>query len=937
MANQAPTTQVFASPVSTYVQPQAAAVQLYDQQSVNLALQMSEAFSNLSLTAAKVAGQIKSDWNQEDAQKGMDLVNTSRKTYRQLVQEGKISPAENPWMAIGAQKASGVIEGMRARAQFDSIYASRAAQDPQFFDNMDHFDALASNFASNYAASVGDSEYLKSSFFEAFNPYINEMSSRHVQNMIKKRDEKAQISVAAAVAQSIHDFHGGMNVPSDANGGSAVALQRHMDDMIANGYSPDLINQGVVDNLVSVASGSDHPEEALAVLERLRTGPVGSKNRPLLQDSPYAQAALQAAAPRIEERRQRLTNDKNDKFNAWMSQNLQTSVDKNIGAEAFAAAGMEQLKQSGMELSPELKNSRSAYLKQQYEDADRKKKADIAQKQDDVLYTALQAATVANAERSLSPENWRKGTKADLYSLIDRLGYDKEKTAKLKLQVDQTIDSAVDEHIRRTSETTYQGLVATADKAAQTPKPIDYAKTEDQWVAEQRSSFVAQVKSSGLKPTEQDSAIAHFDKAMKDSVEARTQAAFQQSWDSTNTLNERTYGSQLQQFLTIPKDQNGSPIPNAGGDIPDTEVMRQNLGQFMANNGIDPKSATGSRIYRQTYDRLRAMVDTMLPDQAFAPGQNDSPEMVRSKQDARTRKMAVRLQLDSTFGDNETTGTMVRSFQRLLNTNAAEAPSPADLQQAGDIISAFTYLKDNTTFKAALPSGVVGKAFEEEIYYAMRRRASGDDVANIIADIASRKVLGSTYRLNFMDLQNPMNYVNVGVGGVDDKDLYRSEHYALQTELGISNPDAAPFYASKFNSIFMDSLESVGNFKKAVTATKQRIRDEYYVVRGAMIPKKDLPRSVNGTWIEAWLNTNFPTHPDASLVVVGEDPEGKPLMVVDDAQGNRIRVSGVKPILTIQDLLITKDTLGSVFKDNLLKANQRQRPWWAPAPPILAE
>ena len=910
MANEAPTTKVFAAPVSTFVQPQqAAAAELYDQQAVNLALQMSEAFSDLSLTASRLAGQLKTQYNEEDIQKGVEIVNSSRKTYRQLMQEGTINPGENPWMAIGAQKASGVIEGMRARAQFDSIYQSRAEQDPNFFDSVDNFDALASNFASNYAQSVGDSEYLKSSFYEAFNPYINEMSSRHVQNMVKKRDEKAQIGVAAAVAQSIQDYRGGMNVAASV-GGEAIALQRYMDEMVANGYSPDLINNGVIDNLIAVSTQSDYPEDATALLQALSTGPAGSTNRPALIDTPYAKAALQASAGKRQQNRERMTNQKNDAFNDWINGRLEDATNKRVGADALLTEWEQKATEMGMEWNPGDKNARRSFVRSEYSRLVAEKEKAAVQQSDDAFFGSLDEAVTPNPMRELSPENWRTAAKAKMAQTIDNLGLTKEQAVQRKMMADRTIDSAIDETVRRSSTKTFEGLFGMANNMAVVPAPTDFQGTEEDWLANQQKSFETAVESSGLPETQKESLRAHFDKKMKDSTEARASASLQNSWTEANKANEKLYLSQMSAFLEIPEDSGGKPMPNAGGEIPDTEVMRTNLQKFMAKYGIDPESADGKKIFRQTYDRTKAMIDGVFPDAVLAASPDDSPDMANAKRDQRARKKALNLQLDTTFGENETTGVMVRRFQRLLNVQAAENPSPQDLEEAGDILAAYTYIRDNMTFRAALPSGAVGKAFEEEINFAMQRRARGEDIANIMADIASRKTIGSTYRMGFMDLQNPLNFMNLEVGGKDDQEKYRAEFFSIHSELGVPpQSDAGPYFAAKYQSKFFEALQTTGNFSKAVSKAKQSLRDEFFTVRGSLIPRADLPRSVTDETLEVWLTASFPTYPDAQLVVVGETPEGKPMFIVNDGAGNRIRLPNMKPVMTLEDIRINEDNL----------------------------
>ena len=227
MAKQRPSLGVSASPISTYVAPVAAAsagLELYDQQTVNLALQFSEAFQNLSLTAANFAGSLKAESNKEELQKGLDLVNSSQKTYQQLVEDGQIRPTENPWLAIGAQQGSGMMEGMKARAHFMEMYQKRAAEDPKFYDSLDSFNALASQYAQNVGTSLKNSPYQSRAFFEAFNPFVSSMSLKHQENVAKTAENKVLMGVGASVAQLTQDIKPQSQGPSESGTGIGTFL-----------------------------------------------------------------------------------------------------------------------------------------------------------------------------------------------------------------------------------------------------------------------------------------------------------------------------------------------------------------------------------------------------------------------------------------------------------------------------------------------------------------------------------------------------------------------------------------------------------------------------------------------------------------------------------------------------------------------------------------
>lgn len=315
MAKQRPSLGVSASPISTYVAPVAAAsagLELYDQQTVNLALQFSEAFQNLSLTAANFAGSLKAESNKEELQKGLDLVNSSQKTYQQLVEDGQISPTENPWLAIGAQQGSGMMEGMKARAHFMETYQKRAAEDPKFYDSLDSFNALASQYAQNVGTSLKNSPYQSRAFFEAFNPFVSSMSLKHQENVAKTAENKVLMGVGASVAQLTQDIKSqDPIVRSEA----MQAFRNSIDEMGQMGVSRTRVNEAVVENMIALMETTDQLDQVQAIYESLDlgTGPV--------KNTAFAKALYASRAANIERNRQKLTAERDGKWLDYIEEN----------------------------------------------------------------------------------------------------------------------------------------------------------------------------------------------------------------------------------------------------------------------------------------------------------------------------------------------------------------------------------------------------------------------------------------------------------------------------------------------------------------------------------------------------------------------------------------------------------------------------------------
>ena len=325
-----PSLGVVAQPVSTYVQPAPAAAQLYDQQSVNLALMFSESFSNLSVSAARFAGAFKQDQNRADIQQGQFLVNSNRKSYKELVANGQINPAENPWLAIGAQQASGTIDGLNARAEFQQRYNDQAAQNPDFFKDSSHFDALAYTFTKEANDRMGDSSYLSSAFYESFNPFVASMGMRHLENITNEQRRVLTNATQAAVFQYNQD----VQVPQLAPDAQPLLEQRLNTYGAVMGYTQ--VNNTAIDTFVDGAANGNDP----GVMDTFKSLKVGTGP---LSETAYAQQQLDVNAGRIYDNNDRLAVQKKAEFATWAD----TQVKALIGGATTEDAILKAFDASG--------------------------------------------------------------------------------------------------------------------------------------------------------------------------------------------------------------------------------------------------------------------------------------------------------------------------------------------------------------------------------------------------------------------------------------------------------------------------------------------------------------------------------------------------------------------------------------------------------------
>lgn len=414
MAKQRPTLPVQAQPVNTFISPgniPLAGVELYDQQTVNLALQFADAFKDFSLTASKLAGSLKQEANEEALKEGMDLVNRSQKSYRQLVDAGEIKPSENPWQAIGAQQASGTMEGLNARAHFMSLYNKRVQEDPAFLDGPEGFSALAAQYAENVNSQIGNAPYLSRSFYESFNPFIASMGLTHEENVQKERQRKVTLGVSAAAVQALQD----LNSPDEKVRSTAMAgLQETVDGYVRSGYNPSEINQTVAKAMIDAMVDSD---DSLQIENAFNTVKAGTG---LLKDTQFAKVYMASKMPEIQARRSRMTVEESKTFETVMQDTITNVLSGSTSAEAAeqyirdVASGQTAVNGKFITLSAQEMEVKVGYYLSSLSRAQKEAAARIEQQQEDFMFSRIreESVTVLPEETTLSPLQ-QKALKSD--------------------------------------------------------------------------------------------------------------------------------------------------------------------------------------------------------------------------------------------------------------------------------------------------------------------------------------------------------------------------------------------------------------------------------------------------------------------------------------------------------------------------------------------
>jgi hypothetical protein len=191
------------APTSTFSQPFTAAPTPVQVQLGQGMEDIGPAFMNFSQTLASFVGRQASIKKEEDIKSGQAKLMASRKTFRQLVDSGKIDPATNPWEAYGAAQADAILSARDFTAKLEADYEAEAAKNPMFMSSVDSFDTFANERIRQAASSGVQNPIWVNTFLSEIDPDVAKLSKNHVVGVGQLRRKKMSEGLSVGIASDI--------------------------------------------------------------------------------------------------------------------------------------------------------------------------------------------------------------------------------------------------------------------------------------------------------------------------------------------------------------------------------------------------------------------------------------------------------------------------------------------------------------------------------------------------------------------------------------------------------------------------------------------------------------------------------------------------------------------------------------------------------------
>lgn len=861
MAPERPNLVVAAQPISTFVAPVAAAAELYDQQSVNLALQFSEAFKDLSLTAANFAAVLKKEDNKEQLEAGIDLVNQNQKSYAQLVESGQIKPSENPWLAVGAQQASGQIEGSKARAEFTALYNKQAEEDPTFFDNPDKFNVLAASYAENRAQDLKAAPYMSRAFFESLDPYVGSMRLKHEEQIVEARNKKAIESLGGAVADAVENY---ASPEPSVSSLSIPALQEYMDDMGRKGFNLKTINLTVAEQLINQMETSDNPDRAKEILEGLKAG-TGR-----LVDIPAVKTAMLQRQSKIEANRNRLTAAEVD-----LIENTFFGFDGVVDQVVSGRLTLDEGKKKWTEFANS-DQRKVTITPAQYEETLRRIPAVVASRQD-----ALE----------------RKKAKDDFEAVFAM-------TETLSNQIGAGLSEA------EAKDANLTRILSEAE--ARNIPPTERFRLSQTF----ESLWDRNAKQRALYRLEERQRV------LWDGINDQQPGLIRQYSDEASVFftGKGMDGKPLKDASGRP--QRDLPLPkvmNFKASI-DAELAAMGVTPQNAPEEVKDAYARAQMKFNSVIDAQLEGIVASNPNynKTLDPLPTDAPDIVAQKADLRTKATLLRMQMGVYFENHTEASRLSKAFMTNLSATAEEIP-----WQMEDTLRAYQLARLNNlpveTVLGPSPGSGNGKAMISILDWMVSElQTTNASPMDVIKDAASRQFFGWQMHADLFDPKNPLASTDFNTTGIDPRE-YEQAFANMRTSLNITNADSIPFALSVYRGTYYKTLEQTHQHSAALNAAQKAVKEGHMVVRGSLLPQMMIPNQKNPSqampatpaYIEAWLDMNFPGQ-NATLVVVATKGRNQPIMAVRTPTG--LTVPGSRASYEISDLEIPDKELPKVIE-----------------------
>jgi hypothetical protein len=904
MAKARPTLGVTAQPVSTFIQPNqnAVAAELYDQQTVQNALQFAEAFSNLSVSAARLAGGLKQEWNEEQVQQGMDLVNKSRKSYQQLVQSGEIKPTENPWFAIGAQKASGSIEAMKARVHFESLLEQKVAEDPSFLDDPRGFDAFAYQYTQNVNQFMGDASYMSRAFYESFNPFMGTMQAKHEGRVIEHNTQKILTGVASEVQRAAQDWASPNPTVSQQALGT---LQTRLDEMVNQGVASNRVNNAAVDALVDLMATSDNPRAAREMFDGLfsGTGP--------LSGTPYAKTQMALNASKIQANDLRMSAEESKFLAARIEEDLTPQIVSGaITVKQAEEALREDFAQGKVRINANEQESKIGYLRSYSAAAIREREVQVKKEQNNAFWELVTLAADTDGVEDLDA---RLG---ELKERVGAIGLDPEQLYRGRELLDRITEQAKKDR-----------MLATAD--AQTNELYQLALDAKNAQSDEEASaalkkYKDRIETLGLTPEQRFKAEEMFAKVQDDTFEAQSI----RNINHATTILWNGTGNNDGILPTLAREVSDSFKPNSNF-VPGFAEARQQYDTYLKQTlGLtDPNDTKYKKGLSQAYTKMRDALKQY--EAAYLQGAGADREAAAS---VRQRFLAMRMNLATQFDDARDVADAYKGFLSEMNPQVVEKAE--SLPYTEDMVMAYMLAKDNNqNLSKILPGGENGKALIAQLDRAVTLIRKGEKIGDVARDLSRMMSFGGASSIDYFDTANPIKWTDIDAPDQQTKENIQASYQELREEVaatsrsGAFEPDAGTYLDFVYRQAYAEEVNTNPmGARSAHKVAMDKVREENVFIRGSLLPKRNLSPNQDEVYLEAWLRANYPDNPNATLIVVSPPGADQVLMAV--RENGKAVSSG---LIRAQDIKMT-DALFAQTVDEMLRGKNAPK-----LPPLLIE
>ena len=900
MAKARPNLGVTAQPVSTFIQPNqnAVAAELYDQQTVNNALQFAEAFSNLSVSAARLAGGLKQEWNEEQVQQGMDLVNKSRKSYQQLVQSGEIKPTENPWFAIGAQKASGSIEAMKARVHFESLLEQKVAEDPSFLDDPRGFDAFAYQYTQNVNQFMGDASYMSRAFYESFNPFMGTMQAKHEGRVIEHNTQKILTGVASEVQRAAQDW----TSPNPTVRQQALGtLQTRLDEMVNQGVASNRVNNAAVDALVDLMATSDDPRAAREIFNTIEAG-TG-----LLSGIQYAKTQMAMNASKIQANDLRMSAEESKFLAARIEKDLTPQIVSGaMTVEQAEKALREDFAQGKVRINANEQESKIGYLRSFSAAAIREREAQVKKEQNNAFWELVTLAADTDGVEDLDA---RLG---ELKQRVGAIGLDPEQLYRGRELLDRITEQAKKDRILATAD-------AQTNELYQLALDAKNAQSDEEASAALKK-YKDRIETLGLAPEQRLRAEEMFAKVQDATFEAQSIRNINNAttilWNGTGNKDG---------ILPILKEEVGKSFEPNSNFVPGFAEARQQYDTYLTQTlGLTPDEDKYKKGLAQAYTKIR---DSLKQYEAAYLQQAGADREAAAS--VRQRFLAMRMNLATEFEDARDVAPAFRGLLSEMNPQVVERAGSGEvgaLPYTEDMVMAYMLAKDNNqNLSTILPGGENGKALIAKLDRAVDLIKAGANIGDVARDISRFTAFGRAGEVDYFDLRNPLKWIDLydkeTTLKIRESNQELREAIADTSRSGTLEPDAATYLDFAYRQAYLDELSTnpTGS-NSAHKVAMDKVMEENVFIRGSLLPKRNLGPNQDELYLEAWLRAKYPNNPNATLVVVSPPGADQVLMAVRE-NGNAVS-SG---LIRAQDIKMDN----AMFAEVLDKVLQERRGNWS--------